>query len=255
MPHAEYDDYRIMPEHGWVSASRAIPDPDGVHFHVPFLYRGRFFTQKVYGQSPHGPEGGVQVEAPTGAHLPVAKGVTIADVDGATVAHDTGTHWEFRHASEGTHRDLGLTHEQGVQIVFQDELDGLNAEIMGLDPRDAPHRRKRVEYLALVQIKANVKELVVKAHHAQHLGHYHQDAHPDDPHILTAIKAGLAHVKTESTALWRRGGTAIGRIETAVAKRAAQAYMTRQQIADAKAKAAAAAEAESASDSGGSGSG
>ena len=81
--------------------------------------------------------------------------MTEADISGSPYVelNSAGTGWLFKHTKTGTHHDITLSVKDGVYASFRSELDGLNSEILNLDPRDAPHARKVAEYTALVSLQ------------------------------------------------------------------------------------------------------
>ena len=162
-------------------------------------------------------------------HYPIDKRTKPKDWEGAIGAYRNAenTGWLPKHTDRGTHHDRGLSFEDGVYVVFKPELDPLNAEIMGLDPRDAPHGRKVTEYKSLVQAQTKVIEKVVAIHEDRYLGYYEQHPHPEAGHIMVAVKDAFAAAKSENTALWRRASVALSRIEKAIIKRASQVVETR----------------------------
>lgn len=160
---------------------------------------------------------------------PIADYITPAHVNGATLIqlNAAGTHWEFRRTNDGTHHDIGLSIESAVAAVFRQEIDGVMSDILALDPRDTPHARKVAERATLVKVQGSVLVAAVKAHNGRARGHYHKDAHPEDGHVLATVQAAFAAVKAEwaaSSSLrtqWARASSALGRIETGIATRAA----------------------------------
>lgn len=138
-----------------------------------------------------------------------------------------GTAWIPYHTDQGTHHDIGVSFEGAVCTVFKPEVDGLNAEILELDPRDQPHGRKVLEYGALVRLQAKAIALVDAAHSERYLGEYHQEPHPVTGHVLTAVKDALAKLKADEPALWRRTKAAADRIEKGVDTRIARLAETR----------------------------
>ena len=161
-------------------------------------------------------------------YYPIDPRMKLSDVQGATRAEPNAdnTGWLFFHTDDGTHHDIGLSIEAGVQAVFRPEIDGVMTEILALDPRDTPHGRKVAEHKTLVKVQGSVLVEAVKAHNARYLGHYHQSAHPEDGHVLSTVQAAFAKVKAEwaaSSSLrsqWSGAAAALGRIETGLTTRA-----------------------------------
>ena len=61
-------------------------------------------------------------------YRPVHPDMTLGDIEGATYAEDTGTHWKFYHATPGQHYDWTLNAETTLVALFQSRLSSMLLE-------------------------------------------------------------------------------------------------------------------------------
>ena len=131
------------------------------------------------------------------AYQPIAPGQTLADIEGATWAHDTGTHWEFAHCSPAEH--VAFAAEARTFAAAQFALRIAQAQIKALAATNRTARDAAIARLeALVAFAEAVGAEAYRLVLAATLGHFHRHPHHDHRRALTAgsIAAVLAAWKT-----------------------------------------------------------
>ena len=117
-------------------------------------------------------------ELPGVIYGPVHPSTQIADVEGSTYAHDTGTVWLFSHCSPQEQTDFAA--DVRTFAVDQFAVAIAKAQVKAVEASNAPAQALAVSKLkALVAfaeaVGTDCHDRVVKAV----LGHYHRDAHND----------------------------------------------------------------------------
>ena len=132
-------------------------------------------------------------------YTPHAPGTTVEDVEGATYARDTGTHWEFSHCSPGEHIDFAAD----VRLFARGQFHAATHKAMSkfAEASNRATRTRAMKTSAALQAFADA--VGVDAENrvlAATLGHYHKDPHKDHKRQLTvaAITAVLADWKTKA---------------------------------------------------------
>ena len=166
---------------------------------VPILSGGAFHLRPL--RTAHSGPGYDLVSPKAHGYLyrPVDPSMTFADVEGATYAHDTGTHWQFAHCSPDEQVDFAaLARTYAVQQFFP-AITRVQAKIAMAT--NATARAALVGKLgALLDFATAVGEAVYETVIGETLGHWHRNPHHD--HRRDLAVAAIASVLAE----WKKAG-------------------------------------------------
>lgn len=127
------------------------------------------------------------------AYRPLHPSMTAEDIEGATYAHDDGTHWHFAHCSPAEQIDLAAEVRTFAEAQFATAIQ--KAQIKISEATNAPAKATAAaKTAALIAFAAAVGDSAFKAVVSATLGHWHRDPHNDHKRDLTvaAIAAVLA---------------------------------------------------------------
>lgn len=157
--------------------------------------------------------------APGIVYRPLHSSVTVHDVEGATHAIDTGTHWVFSHCSKSEHREFAERVVSFAQTLFNREI----LKHMG-DAAFAGSARSRLEKetraRSTIQLAADVTADIRKTVLAEIVGRYHQQPEHDWYRRLTELSLTRVYKhwnrQSESAALVSQVKTTYRNVLTAV---------------------------------------
>ena len=167
----------------------------GATFHVGLAFKG---VSQHDGQIEYVPYG---ISAVGEIYAPVHPSTTVADVEGATHAHDTGTHWVFSACSPGEHIEFAARAKLFATAQFYDAVQTAQIKATEVSPTNQVAKSGAVAKVkALLDFSQAVGDSVQKTVLAATLGHYHADPNPHHEPTLTtnAIKAVLADWKQKA---------------------------------------------------------
>lgn len=133
------------------------------------------------------------------AHLPIHSSMTAEDIEGATYAHDDGTHWHFAHCSPSEQVDLAAEVRTFAESQFATAI--ARAQVKVDQAANAPAKADRVAKVsALVSFASLVGDLAYGVVVNATLGHWHRDPHNDHKRELTVAAIDSAE------AAWAEAG-------------------------------------------------
>ena len=181
--------------------SGLIPATDG-YFHVAMLVSGVFRADARHPfKLDHGGWFVSSVTSPTRPiYYPIAPGTTVEDINGATHAHDDGTHWHFAHATPGQHHDTEAVIEALVIAHFQPRI---NRAIQAVAVAgDITSRTLANNYLdALNGLTEIVMDHAEKTVRGLTLGEHERESPEKDNNrivVVAAIRSALAAMKKKA---------------------------------------------------------
>lgn len=180
---------------------------DFVHLGRSFKYfaikTGAIFHVGLAAKSSGGHEGQTEyypygISAVGEIYSPVHPSTTVADVEGATHAHDTGTHWVFSACSPGEHIEFAARAKLFATAQFYNAVQTAQIKAAEVSPTNQVAKSGAVAKVkALLDFSQAVGDSVQKTVLAATLGHYHANPSPHHEPTLTtnAIKEVLADWK------------------------------------------------------------
>lgn len=116
--------------------------------------------------------------APGIVYRPLHPSVTVHDVEGATHAIDTGTHWLFAHCSKSEHRDFAERVVSFAQTILNREiLNHMSEAAFAGSARSRLEKETRAR--ATIQFADDVTADIRKTVLAEIVGRYHQQPETD----------------------------------------------------------------------------
>ena len=127
-------------------------------------------------------------------YRPIHPSMTVEDIEGATYAHDDGTHWHFAHCSPHEQIDLAAHVQTFAEAQFATLIQ--RALLKAHEATNAPVKAAAVaKAAALVLFAAAVGAAAHKAIVGATLGHWHRDPHHD--HSRDQTRAAIDTVLAE----------------------------------------------------------
>lgn len=196
MAHEEYQGKRIL--YGAIVPEADLLVEGGAHY-VAALEGGVFRAKKlVYVYSGHG---GVRYGVSDGytIYTPIHSSQALKDIEGATFAHDDGTHWHFSHASPKQHHDFEAVCEALWISHIQPNIN--KTTLKSLETTNKVTRAGQIDKLdSLNKFSVAVQAEIEKRVRAETLGHFHRNQHEDNQRdlVVASIKAVLLAWKAEA---------------------------------------------------------
>ena len=132
-------------------------------------------------------------------YRPIHPDMTRDDIEGATYAHDDGTHWLFAHCSPEEHVDFAARARDFAIGHFQEAIN--RANIKAHEATRETVRNTAVDKMkSLVSFAAQVGNHVYSTVVSEVLGHYHKNPHKDHKRDLAvdAVNSVLATWKKDA---------------------------------------------------------
>lgn len=169
---------------------------------------------------------------------PLAPGTAYEDIDGATHARDTGTHWVFSKASPDEMHDREAACRSFVHAIFQPEYDTLLTQVLSAR---TPERALsyRVQWDRFVKFRAVVEKCAVDELRKQFLG----QEFSVHGHVSSCLASAITLQKLDSKADYHHVRAEVSRIVSSLSRHAYEFRV--QQLARLKAEAEAEAKARS----------